>query len=94
MHECAYTYNAIITSAYDGDTVTADIDLGFGVIMKKQKLRLLGIDTPELRGDTLLEARVARDWLREKVLGKDIVVETFKDKKGNFAEVEFNEDLF
>jgi len=86
MHECQYTYNAVITAAYDGDTITADFDLGFGVIMKKQKLRLLGIDTPELRGDTILEARVSRDWLRERVLGKpNVIIETFKDKKGKYG---------
>lgn len=85
MHECHYTYKATITSCWDGDTITADIDLGFGVIMRKQKIRLLGIDTPELRGDTLIEARVSRDWLREKVLNKEVILETFKDKKGKYG---------
>ena len=32
-----YEYKAIITSVYDGDTVTANIDLGFGVVLKKTK---------------------------------------------------------
>lgn len=85
IHECQYMYIATITSAYDGDTVTADISVGFGIIIKKQKLRLLGIDTPELRGDTIVEARVSRDWLREKVLGKEIIIQTYKDKKGKYG---------
>ena len=33
----------------DGDTVDVDIDLGFGVWMRKERIRILGIDTPESR---------------------------------------------
>ena len=33
----------------DGDTVDVDIDLGFGVWLRKQRIRLYGIDTPESR---------------------------------------------
>ena len=45
-----YEYCAKVVSVYDGDTITVDIDLGFGIVLKKQKLRLLGINTPEVRG--------------------------------------------
>jgi micrococcal nuclease len=82
---CPYIYKAVITSVWDGDTCTADIDLGFGVILRKQKLRLLGVDAPELRGDTLEEARASRDWLREQVLDKEVIIETFKDRKGKYG---------
>ena len=33
----------------DGDTVDVDIDLGFGVWLRKQRIRMYGIDTPESR---------------------------------------------
>ena len=33
----------------DGDTADVDIDLGFGVWLKKQRIRFYGIDTPESR---------------------------------------------
>jgi micrococcal nuclease len=85
VHECVYLYKAVITSVWDGDTVTADIDCGFGVILRKQKLRLLGIDTPELRGDTLIEARISRDWLRAKVAERDVIIRTHKDRKGKYG---------
>ena len=39
----------------DGDTVDVDIDLGFGMVYKKQRVRLLGIDTPESRTRDLVE---------------------------------------
>jgi micrococcal nuclease len=45
-----YEYKALIISVYDGDTVTALVDLGF-FVKKEAKLRLYGIDTPEIRGE-------------------------------------------
>ena len=44
-----FEYNAIITKIVDGDTVDVDIDLGFEVWLKNQRIRLYGIDTPESR---------------------------------------------
>ena len=44
-----YQYKAIITKVIDGDTVDVDIDLGFDVWLKNQRIRLYGIDTPESR---------------------------------------------
>ena len=40
-----YEYRCKIVKVIDGDTVDVDIDLGFGVWMKKQRIRLYGIDT-------------------------------------------------
>jgi len=45
MHE----YKAKIKRIVDGDTVDVDIDLGFDMILSKQRIRLYGIDTPESR---------------------------------------------
>lgn len=41
-----YEYRAFVRKVYDGDTITVDIDLGFEVLLKNQKLRLYGINTP------------------------------------------------
>jgi micrococcal nuclease len=57
-----YTYRAKIISVYDGDTVTALVDLGFG-ITNKIKIRLKGINTPEVRGAERPEGIVSRDYL-------------------------------
>jgi len=43
-----YTYIGVINSVVDGDTVWAYVDCGYGVWVR-QKLRLRGIDTPEMR---------------------------------------------
>jgi len=79
-----YRYLALIVSVYDADTVTAVIDLGFG-ISYKTKIRLYGIDAPEMRGSEREEGIEARDYLRELILGKTIQIETIKDKKGKYG---------
>ena len=43
-----YEYKCDITRVVDGDTVDAEIDLGFDIIFKS-RIRLYGIDTPESR---------------------------------------------
>lgn len=83
--ENLYKYKAIIVSVYDGDTCTADIDLGFGIWMKDQKLRLYGINTPEMRGEEKERGKEVRDYVRQLILGKEVIVETQKDKAGKYG---------
>ena len=80
-----YTYKAFVTSVYDGDTITCDIDCGFGVVLKKQKIRLYGLNAPEVRGESKDLGIVTRDKLRERILNKDIYLKTLKDKKGKYG---------
>ena len=44
-----YEYKCKIIKVVDGDTVDVDIDLGFGVWLKDERVRIMGIDTPESR---------------------------------------------
>jgi len=83
--EYLYHYKALVTAAYDGDTVTADIDLGLKTIVKGEKLRLNRINTPEVRGEEREAGLVSRDWLRERIVGRSVLIETFKDKKGKYG---------
>jgi len=80
-----YEYSAKVVKVYDGDTITVDVDLGFGVWMHKQKIRLVGINTPEVRGEEREEGLKSRDWLREKILDKQITLRTAKDRKGKYG---------
>lgn len=76
-----------ITKIYDGDTITVDIDLGFG-ITKSEKIRLFGIDTPELRGDERPEGLISRDYLIELYENNKeytFYIKTIKDKKGKYG---------
>ena len=85
MIDNLYFYKGVITGVYDGDTVTISLDLGMKIKRDGLKIRLYGIDSPELRGKTLAKARESRDFLRSKVLGGDILVQTVRDKKGKYG---------
>lgn len=49
INKTMYEYKVNIVKVVDGDTVDVDIDLGFGMVYKKQRVRMVGIDTPESR---------------------------------------------
>jgi micrococcal nuclease len=77
-------YRAHVEYVYDGDTITVDAELGFGV-SKEEKLRLARIDAPELRGEERPQGLITRDALRELIDGKDII---FTDEgKGKYGRV-------
>jgi len=80
-----YNYVAFVKKVYDGDTITVDIDLGLSVIMKNQKIRLYGIDTPEVRGKNKIKGFEVRDYVRGKILNQRIRIRTIKDKKGKYG---------
>ena len=75
----------------DGDTVDVDIDLGFGVWMKKQRIRLYGVDTPESRtrdAEEKVFGNMAKDFVKEHVPeGSTQVLRTKLDGKGKFGRI-------
>jgi micrococcal nuclease len=85
-----YIRRAKIVRLVDGDTVDVDIDLGMA-ITTRQRLRLYGINTPEVRGPEKQAGFAATDHLAKllvtfKIEGEwDIVVKTYKDKKGKYG---------
>lgn len=83
-----YTYKAKLMRVVDGDTVDAEIDLGFGVFMK-QRIRLYGIDTPESRTRDLEEKErgLAAKARLSELLGKEFIVETILNKRGKFGRI-------
>lgn len=81
-----YFYNAIVSNIYDGDTIRANIDLGFDTWIFDQKLRLYGIDTPEIRGEERPLGLLARDFVSERIpVGTEIQVMTQKDATGKYG---------
>ncbi|MCW8804734.1 MAG: thermonuclease family protein [Ignavibacteriaceae bacterium] len=85
MEHTLYNYKAIVTSVYDGDTCTVDIDLGLNVWLRGEKLRLNRINAPELRGEERPKGLKSRDFLISKIDGKEITIETIKDRKGKYG---------
>jgi micrococcal nuclease len=86
-----YTYKAKITNVVDGDTVDAEIDLGFGIKMN-ERIRLYGIDTPEIRTRDLDEkARGidAKNFLKKTLqsYNNNIVIKTHFNKRGKFGRI-------
>ena len=89
-----YEYRCKVTRVVDGDTVDVDIDLGFGVWLHKERVRIYGIDTPESRTRDLEEKKyglAAKEFVKEFVRdkgGSNIVLRTQKyDAKGKFGRI-------
>jgi len=86
-----YEYRCNVVKIIDGDTVDVDIDLGFGVWMRKQRIRMYGIDTPESRTRDLEEKKyglAAKDFLTGMLDDEGgIVLRTHKDGKGKFGRI-------
>ena len=90
--EPKYTYRCKLCRVIDGDTIVVDLDLGFGVWLHNQYLRLYGINTPEIRGEErpagLAARRFVIDALAEDAAGDvpGIVIDTIKSSnKGKFG---------
>lgn len=79
-----YIYRAKIIKVYDGDTVTAEIDLGFKIKIV-EKIRLIGINAPEVRGDEREEGLISRDYLRSLILDKNVTLLTERDRRGKYG---------
>ena len=84
-----YEYKVSITKVVDGDTVDVDIDLGFGMSYKKQRVRLMGIDTPESRTRDLVEklfGKASKKHLKEILSNAEMLTLVSHDK-GKFGRI-------
>ena len=82
-----YEYKATIVKVVDGDTVDVDIDLGFDVWLRNQRIRLYGIDTPECRTRNKREKAnglLAKKYVQETlIVGRTYALRT--KEKGKFG---------
>ena len=89
-----WTYRAKVIRVIDGDTVDVDIDLGFGIWQKNERVRIMGIDTPESRTRDKVEKKfglAAKARLKE-LLGATPILKTQvgkggEDMKGKFGRI-------
>jgi len=89
-----YEYRCKVLKVVDGDTVDVDIDLGFGVWLHDERVRIMGIDTPESRTSDNVEklfGLAAKARLKE-LLGKETILKTQvnkdgEDMKGKFGRI-------
>ena len=87
-----YEYNVKILKVIDGDTVDVDIDLGFGVWLHKERVRMMGIDTPESRTRDLEEKKfglLSKEYVKSylQVGNKAKMVCKSYDAKGKFGRI-------
>jgi len=57
-----------------GGTCRVGIDLGLGIWIRNEKLRLVRINAPEMTGDDKLLGTAARDFLRGLIDGKEVII--------------------
>ena len=85
-----YEYKCKLVKVVDGDTVDVDIDLGFGVWLQNQRIRMYGIDAPESRTSDKVEkvyGMAAKDFVIKWTNTGDLVLKTFKDGKGKYGRI-------
>lgn len=90
-----YEYRAKVNRVVDGDTVDIDIELGFDVVLTGQRVRIMGIDTPESRTSDKVEkvfGLAAKNRLKE-LLGPTAVLKTQIEKDGDDAKGKFGRIL-
>jgi micrococcal nuclease len=87
-------YDVVLLKAVDGDTVDVDIDLGFGVWLRDERVRIMGIDTPESRTSNKVEkvfGLAAKARLKELLHDGGILVTTEEasgeDMRGKFGRI-------
>jgi len=91
----ANQYDVKVLKVVDGDTVDVDIDLGFGITLRDERVRIMGIDTPESRTSDKIEkvfGLASKNRLKE-LLHKDAVLITYEDKNGEDMKGKFGRIL-
>ena len=96
-----YEYRATVIKVVDGDTVDVDIDLGFGIILTDERVRIMGIDTPESRTRDKIEKKfgLAAKARLKSLLGKTCTLKTQinkngEDMKGKFGRILGDFDVY
>ena len=87
-------YDVVLLKSVDGDTVDVDIDLGFGIWLRNERVRIMGIDTPESRTSNEVEklfGKAAKERLKELLHDGGILVTTEEasgeDMRGKFGRI-------
>lgn len=90
-----YEYKCKVVRIVDGDTVDVDIDLGFGVWLKDERVRIMGIDTPESRTSDAVEKLfgLAAKHRLEELIGETAILRTEIDRNGEDAKGKFGRIL-
>lgn len=73
-----YEYKAKVERVVDGNTLKLVIDLGFNITIR-ETVRLLGVDAFDTKGNERHLGLAAKEFMKELLEGKEVIVETRKD---------------
>ena len=90
-----YEYKCKIRKVVDGDTVDIDIDLGFGVWLNDERVRIMGIDTPESRTSDPIEkifGMAAKERVQHLLSNESVLISKVKgdgneEMRGKFGRI-------
>lgn len=79
-----YEYRAVVRRVVDGDSIHADIDLGFKQWSHDEDLRLIGINAPD--NENVVAKRAATAYLKGLLpVGTVVTITTIKDKTEKYG---------
>jgi len=81
MEDFLYHYKAFVTRVIDGDTFECELDLGFKIKKSKVRVRLLGVNTPELHSkdaEEKKEAYRAKEFTKQEIDKKEVIIKSNK----------------
>ena len=81
-----YWYEVEFVDLYDADTITVNIDLGFGVSLRSQTLRLYGIDAWEMRGEERERGKAAKEFALGLLSQSDaVMIRSIMHQRGKYG---------
>lgn len=84
LPEDLYRYTATVGTVLDGNTISADVDLGFGVWFHKTEIRLKGVKVPTIAEDTA-KGVAAHKFLNAILKDQErILIQTYYDPTGKY----------
>jgi len=72
-----YEYNGIVTAVDSVELITVKLEVGFSITIEKS-FRLYGIDSLKQTNNGGSCQRMAKDRLKSYILGKAIIIKTYK----------------
>ena len=88
-------YDVELVRVIDGDTVDVNIILGFGVCLQNERVRIVGIDTPESRTRDSVEKLfgLAAKYRLDALMKEGVTLVTMEDNSGEDVRGKFGRVL-
>ena len=81
-----YFYNCEVIRVIDGDTLVADIDVGFNIWLRNQRIRFYGVNTPEIKGEEREDGLISKDFVSRMIADRKVMLHVI-DKSDKYGRV-------